>query len=91
MKNPKAAPRLLRTGIALALACGLMVPTGALAASEDEARENATPPPGGGTLAEPAADGSEGAPADGGAPEADSAGSAAVFSAIAAAIQDAAL
>lgn len=49
------------------------------------------PPPGGGTLAEPAADGSEGAPADGGAPEADSAGSAAVFSAIAAAIQDAAL
>ena len=47
MKNPKAAPRLLRTGIALALACGLMVPTGALAASEDEARENATPPPGG--------------------------------------------
>lgn len=36
------APRLLRTGIALALACGLMVPTGALAASEDEARENAT-------------------------------------------------
>lgn len=53
MKNPKAAPRLLRTGIALALACGLMVPTGALAASEDEARENATPPPGGGTLAEP--------------------------------------
>ncbi len=91
MKNPKAAPRLLRTGIALALACGLMVPTGALAASEDEARENATPPPGGGTLAEPAADGSEGAPADGGAPEADSAGSAAVFSAIAAAIQYAAL
>ena len=66
MKNPKAAPRLLRTGIALALACGLMVPTGALAASEDEARENATPPPGGGTLAEPAADGSEGAPADDG-------------------------
>lgn len=50
MKNPKAAPRLLRTGIALALACGLMVPTGALAASEDEARENATPPPPGGEL-----------------------------------------
>lgn len=48
MKNPKAAPRLLRTGIALALACGLMVPTGALAASEDEARENVTPPPPGG-------------------------------------------
>lgn len=37
MKNPKAAPRLLRTGIALA-------------ASEDEARENATPPPRGGKL-----------------------------------------
>ena len=34
------------------------------------------PPRGGETLAEPAADGSEGAPADGGAPEADSAGSA---------------
>ena len=44
MKKSKAAPALLRTGLALALACGLMVPAGALTAYVDEAWEGTTPP-----------------------------------------------
>lgn len=44
MKNSKAAPALLRTGLALFLACGLAVPAGAASAYGDEAQGGTTPP-----------------------------------------------
>lgn len=81
MKRSKAAPALLRTGVALALACGLMLPTAGLAAYGDEVRESATP-----SLDTP----SEPEAADGAAVP-GSPGAEGLFSAVTAAIQSAAL
>ena len=45
MKKSKATPALLKSGLALVLACSLMLPATAGVALADEAREGATPPP----------------------------------------------